>query len=111
MFFKPADNGTHAAFVHGRIAFHDIRLVSGNNICLVFQQGAGIWDDSGKQQGMGSAAFPADNPLDTQRDQLAVLFDRPGIAAIESQTGSSRAAWTGKLVELEAGNDIIIIFL
>ncbi len=111
MFFKLADDGPHTAFVNKRVAFHDIRPVSGNNIRLVFQQGTGIWDYPGKQQSMGGAAFTTDHPLDAQRNQFPILFDRPGIAAIESHAGSLLAAWAGDLVDLETGNDTVIYFL
>lgn len=111
MLFKLAEDGTHAAFINQRVALHDSCGAAGNDIRLVLKQGTGIGDELRKQQGMGGSAFAADNPADVQFHQFPILFYRPGIAAIKSHPGSFAAAGAGELVELDAGNDVIIFIL
>lgn len=111
MLFKLAENGTHTAFINQRVALHDSCRAPRNDIGLVLKQGTGIRDDLRKQQGVGLAAFTADNSTDTKLHQFPILFYGPGISAIESHPCSFAAAWTGELVKLEAGNNVVIFFL
>lgn len=60
---------------------------------------------------MGGSAFAADHPADVQFHQFPILFYRPDIPAIKSQAGGFAAAWAGELVQLEAGNQVVIFFL
>ena len=110
----PEDTG-NKALIDGRRPVHDGGVRPAvfhirDDRCLIGQGDLGVRNNGGRDEGMCPSADGAFDPADAQGKQPDTGLDPACIVAMDLQA-SGKAAGTGKLVELDVGEQLVIKIL